>query len=223
MTSKLDLINDLINKLSTRERILVLTGLLAVIYLLWDSFLITPIKKTNTALNIEYQSVKKQMSDLEKRQIMASNLLAQSRRKQLLKEIGQVERKINAFDVQISQRLQGRVAPEDMPALLNDVLQKNRKLELIQLNNLQAEPFISQEKTEQSKAVDPDLVGIYRHSMELELQGSYLDILDYLQELESLKWKIFWDEVKMDVQEYPLDKVYIKVHTFSLKDGWLRV
>ena len=59
--------------------------------------------------------------------------------------------------------------------------------------------------------------------MEMELQGAYLDILDYLQELEALQWKIFWDDVKMDVQEYPIVRVYIKVHTFSLKDGWLSV
>ena len=223
MNKQLNVINDLINKLSTRERILVLTGFLAVIYIAWDTFLITPIIKANTALNMQFQTIKQQMSDLEKRHVIASDLLAQSRRKQLVREIGQVEQKINNFNSQISQRLQGRVAPEEMAGLLNDVLQKNHKLELIQINNLEAEPFITQNKTDQKESIDPDLVGIYRHSMEMELQGAYLDILDYLQELEALQWKIFWDDVKMDVQEYPVVRVNIKVHTFSLKDGWLSV
>ncbi len=223
MNKQLNVINDLINKLSTRERILVLTGFLAVIYIGWDTFLITPVLKTNTALNMQLQTIKQQMSDLEKRRVIASDLLTQSRRKQLVREISQVEQKINNFDSQISQRLQGRVDPEEMAGLLNDVLQKNHKLELIQINNLEAEPFITQNKTDQKEPVDPDLVGIYRHSMEMELQGTYLDILDYLQELEALQWKIFWDDVKMDVQEYPVVRVYIKVHTFSLKDGWLSV
>ncbi len=223
MNKQLNIINDLINKLSTRERILVLTGFLAVIYIAWDTLLITPIIKTNSALNMQLQTIKQQMSDLEKRRVIASDLLAQSRRKQLVREISQVEQKINNFNSQISQRLQGRVAPEEMAGLLNDVLQKNHKLELIQINNLEAEPFITQKKTDQKEAIDPDLVGIYRHSMEMELQGAYLDILDYLQELEALQWKIFWDDVKMDVQEYPVVRVYIKVHTFSLKDGWLSV
>ncbi len=223
MNKQLNVINDLINKLSTRERILVLTGFLAVIYIAWDTFLITPVLKTNTALNMQLQTIKQQMSDLEKRRVIASDLLTQSRRKQLVREISQVEQKINNFDSQISQRLQGRVDPEEMAGLLNDVLQKNHKLELIQINNLEAEPFITQNKTDQKEPVDPDLVGIYRHSMEMELQGTYLDILDYLQELEALQWKIFWDDVKMDVQEYPVVRVYIKVHTFSLKDGWLSV
>lgn len=227
MKNQLNIINNLINNLSTRERVLVLVGLLSIIYLIWDTLLIAPLQKNNIALNTQFQSIKTQVADLEKRRKMASDRLGQSRRKELLKEIALLEHKITDFDTQISARLKGRVAPEEMLTLLNDVLKKNQALELLQIRNIPAELFISkqsgQKKNTETKELDPELVGIYRHSMELELQGSYLDILDYLQQLETLKWKIFWDEVKMDVQEYPIVKVYIKVHTFSLKDGWLGV
>ncbi len=232
MKNKLNLLQELINKLSTRERVLVLAGVLSLIYIIWDTFLIVPLQQQNKALLLQYQTIQNQLSDLNKRRILADGLLKNSKRKQLLAEINQVQSEIKNFNQRISERLQGRVAPENMSAMLNDVLQNNTRLELIRINNFPAEPFLkdkeSSQQTTPSKTdivneIDPGMAGIYKHSLEMELEGNYLDILAYLQSLEAMQWKIFWDQVRMEVLEHPRIKVIIKVHTFSLKDGWLRV
>lgn len=231
MNKHFNALKSLIDQLSTRERILVLLGALAVVYMIWDSFLITPAQEQYERLTNEQLNIKGQNSDLERRRILASGLLSNSRRQQVLKEISQIEQEIKNFDGLILERLQGRVAPEYMSALLNDVLQKNQNLELIRINNQPAEPFVKKKPKDQNKTdrqkdntlIDPKLMGIFLHSLELELQGSYLDILSYLQELEGMQWKIFWDQVKLEVLSYPRVKVQIRVHTFSLKDGWLSV
>ena len=229
MSEQLNLLQNLIDKLSTRERILVLLGVLAVIYMIWDTFLLSPIQKTSQQLSRQHQSLQRQISELEVRRITASGLLKNSQRKQIIDDIAKLEKNIQNFDGQIRERLQGRVAPEFMSALLSDVLQKNQQLKLLSINNLPAVPFIKNGDTDTgqenkaTEAIDPQLVGIFMHALEMELQGSYLDILDYLQALESMQWKIFWDQVKLEVMEYPSVKVKIKVHTFSLKEGWLSV
>lgn len=231
MSEHLNALQSLIDKLSSRERILVLVGALSIVYVIWDTFLITPIQKSSQLLSKQHQSLQRQITDLEARRIMATGLLNNSKRKQLVNEIVKLEKTIKNFDGKILERLQGRVAPEYMSALLNDVLQKNQQLELLSINNLPAVPFVKNGKMEkddknlQSEYIEPDpqLVGIFLHPLEVELQGGYLDILKYLQALEAMEWKIYWDQVKLEVLEYPNVKVQIKVHTFSLKEGWLSV
>ena len=230
MSEHLNALQSLINKLSTRERVLVLLGALSIVYVLWDTFLISPALKYSQQLRNEHQTLQRQTTELETRRIVANGLLNNSKRKKLKQEIAKVEENINGFDDLIRERLQGRVAPEYMTSLLNDVLQSNQQLQLIRVNNLPAEPFIQKSKTEdvtstsdKVEMVDPQLVGIYLHALELELEGEYLDILQYLQLLEKMEWKIFWDQVKLEVVEHPRVRVLIKVHTFSLTDGWLSV
>jgi MSHA biogenesis protein MshJ len=223
MSKQFNLLQNLINNLTTRERVLVLLGILSVIYLLWDSFLISPIQSVNKALLGERLSTQEQMLNLETRRILANGLLKNSKKQDIEKEIQRYKKKIKDFDGKIVERLQGRVAAENMVSLLNDVLRKNERLELISINNLPARPFVNQDEKNKDVQVEAQLVGIYMHSLEMQLHGSYLDILAYLQSLEKLPWKVFWDQVSLDVLEYPKIKVTIRVHTFSLKDGWLSV
>ena len=234
MSKPFNLLQSLINNLSTRERVLVLLGVLSIIYMLWDNFLITPMQTMTDNLVNQSMALQKQMVNLETRRILANGLLKNSKRKKILGEIKVVEKKIKNFDGKIIERLQGRVAPQYMASMLNDVLKNNHDLQLISINNLPAVPFVSHadgnksnaEKTQKNNKTvtqNSQLPGIFLHSLELQLEGRYLDILNYLQSLEALEWKIFWDQVDLEVLEYPKVKVQIKVHTFSLKDGWLSV
>ena len=234
MSKQLNLLQSLINNLSIRERVLVLLGVFSIIYILWDTFLIAPIQSATNTLVSQRMAIQEQMTNLETRRILASGLLKNSKRKKIQSEIEAVEKSINNFDGKILERLQGRVAPQYMASMLNDVLQNNQNLELISINNLPAILFVSHadknkkavdQETQSKKTEETDsrLPGLFIHSLELRLEGRYLDILNYLEALESLEWKIFWDQVNLEVLEYPKVKVLIKVHTFSLKDGWLNV
>ncbi len=234
MSTPVNLLQHFINNLSTRERVLVLLGVLSIIYVLWDTFLVAPIQSSNKKLVSERITIQEQMTKLQVRSLSANGLLKNSKRQQVLDEIQAVEKRINIFDSEILERLQGRVAPKFMASLLNDVLQKNQNLELISLRNLPAVPFVGRQKDEnkqdeslsvQEKEPEPDpkLIGIFMHPLEIQLEGRYLDVLSYLVALENMGWKVFWDQVKLEVLEYPKVKVQINVHTFSLKDGWLSV
>ena len=231
MSKHFNLLQSMINKLSTRERVMVMLGVLAVIFMIWDTFMIVPLQSSNKTLLNQRITIQGQVADLQSRLVIANGLLKNTTRKKLISDISLLEKKIIGFDEKILERLQGRVAPEYMIAMLSDVLNKNQRLKLLSISNLPAEPLTSKEQQEtdsrgkkiSSKPVDPDLAGVFMHSLELELEGRYLNILEYLQALEVLPWKIFWDHVKLQVLEYPKVRVQIKVHTFSLKDGWLSV
>lgn len=225
MNKLLESTENFLNQLSLRERILILLGILSVLYMIWDTFLLIPVQHSHKNLTEEHLRIKKQLSDLEVRNILASGLLKNNNKEKFNTQIEQVKRKINELDQTLKVRLQGRVPDELMSSMLNDVLEKNQGLQLVFIHNLPAEALIQKEGKKEliKEPLQENNPGIFMHSLELQLQGSYLDILDYLIALESMQWKIFWDQVQLKVLEYPKVKVHIKVHTFSLTEGWLSV
>ena len=50
-----------------------------------------------------------------------------------------------------------------------------------------------------------------------------LQIVPLMDAFESLSWKIFWDDIKFEVDEYPNAIITITVHTISLDKGWIGV
>ncbi|MCU7834422.1 MAG: hypothetical protein KZQ83_04130 [gamma proteobacterium symbiont of Taylorina sp.] len=237
MKNLLALSENFVDKLTRRERILVLLGILSVLYMIWDTFLMTPIQMTQKKLNGERLTIQKQLSELEVRNILATGLLKNNNNEKFIKAIAQVKGKINELDNTIKAQLKDQVPDELMVSMLGDLLQKHQGLELLFIHNSPAEPLKKEDDTEDNsqkknqqknkpvKSIDKKInaLGVFMHPLDIELQGSYLDILNYLIELENMGWKIFWDQVQLNVLEYPRVRVHIKVHTFSLKDGWLSV
>lgn len=62
----------------------------------------------------------------------------------------------------------------------------------------------------------------WRHGFRLEFSGSYLNTLAYLQSLESLGWKFYWETLVLNADEYPTVETAIEVFTLSLDEAWLQ-
>ena len=66
-------------------------------------------------------------------------------------------------------------------------------------------------------------VELYRHGMTVTFEGGYLAALRYLSALENASWKLFWDAVEVEVQEYPVTRVSITVFSLSTDEAWIGV
>jgi MSHA biogenesis protein MshJ len=93
------------------------------------------------------------------------------------------------------------------------MLVQTGNLELVSMNTLPAQP-ITVEQLE---------TGYYRHGLSLQVQGSYLDTLRYLQALETLQWKFLWGAVRLEVIEHPTSSVTITVFTLGRRPGSIGV
>lgn len=220
----------MLDNLSIRERVLVLLSILAVCYVVWENFLLAPLLKSVDQYKNERLQIESQLTELEGRRIVALGLTKRNDTEKLEADIAAYKEKIARIDRKINSKIEGRVAPEHMSRLLHDILGRKRNLTLIRMKNNPPVPLIGMGKEAEGKNEAslsdkklPVKVGIYQHSLEIELEGRYLDILDYLLALEELQWKFYWERLHMEVGEYPVMKVRITVHTFSLKEGWLSV
>jgi len=211
---RLEKIRTRIDELSLRERGLLFLSLVAVIFMLWQSALMKPVETAQKAKLERLTTLQKEVEalDTQIQTLIATRTAdpdAENRRvaEELRAQLGQLEGRIVGT-------VEGLVEPRQMAQMLEDVLTRNPGLKLKKARSLRAVPLVAEE----------GLGGtVYQHGLRLELEGSYLDALNYLRALQKLPRSIYWDEVQVAMEEYPTAKITITVHTLSLSEGWIGV
>lgn len=64
---------------------------------------------------------------------------------------------------------------------------------------------------------------LYRHGVEIVLQGSYLDMINTMQALEALPVQLFWGGARLDAQQYPEARLTLTLYTLSLDEQWMKL
>ena len=132
----------------------------------------------------------------------------------------------------------GLVAPDKITALLEDILKRNGKLHLASLKKLPVLALNDQVGTpgREEKAGKADIVqakeknnaniateSLYQHSVEIVVEGGYLDIINYLSQLEAMPWQVFWAKARLDVEAYPKARLTLTLFTLSMDKTWLNI
>jgi MSHA biogenesis protein MshJ len=104
---------------------------------------------------------------------------------------------------------------------------KNRKLQLLSLRNLPSTGLSPRAGASSGAAggpAKPDAGGeVFRHTVEVSVGGSYLDLLDYLAALERMPQRVFWDGFELSVVQYPQSVLKLTIYTLSPEQSWLIV
>jgi MSHA biogenesis protein MshJ len=64
---------------------------------------------------------------------------------------------------------------------------------------------------------------LYRHGVELTVEGSYADLLAYLHVLEAMPQRVLWGGVQMKVEQHPKVVMTLRLYTLSMDRGWLEL
>ena len=56
---------------------------------------------------------------------------------------------------------------------------------------------------------------LYRHGLEMTLRGSYIDLTQYLTDMEKMPARLLWGPVELQVEKYPEVRMTLQVHTLS--------
>jgi MSHA biogenesis protein MshJ len=64
---------------------------------------------------------------------------------------------------------------------------------------------------------------IFRHGVRIVIEGSYLDLLDYMTTLEQLPGKIYWGNLEFEVKTHPKAYLTLDLYTLSLDGKWLNL
>ncbi|MBA5687533.1 hypothetical protein [Rugamonas apoptosis] len=64
---------------------------------------------------------------------------------------------------------------------------------------------------------------LYRHGVEIVLQGNYLDMIQYMDTLQGLPNQLFWGKAKLDAGQYPASRLTLTLYTLSLDTKWMKL
>jgi MSHA biogenesis protein MshJ len=68
-----------------------------------------------------------------------------------------------------------------------------------------------------------DGVRLYRHGVELQLEGGYADLLAYLQSLEALPQRLLWGALTVQVDQHPRVRMTLRLYTLSPRANWVEL
>lgn len=216
--------------LSRRERMMVAAAVLAVLALLTFTLLIDPsLSRTKS----HRQQMDQQGAELKT--VGAQLLALQSRLADPdaanRAALAQARKEIAAIDAHLKGMEKTLVAPDKVAVLLEDILKHNRGLKLVALRTLPVNPLVERKeakpeaaaKGEKEERPSASEAGIFKHGVEITVQGSYGELLAYLSQLEQLPQQMFWSKVRLKVDEYPKTTLSLTVYTLSLDKAWLVV
>jgi len=217
------------NAMSLRERGMIAGALLAVFILLWNQLLMNPLNAKRERLTQEIAEVQKSLAMLtdtiEGRVHDNPLTLAMEQKRSLAQSLIAVDKELQSASA-------GLIAPQRMLAALRDVLDSQQGLRLVSMRNLPvtslvatAQPATTPATTQSTTSVSSTVptTGPYVHSLELIVEGNYLGVLRYLQSVEALPWRFYWQVLELKTTEYPVNRVRIRLNTLSMDKEWLGV
>lgn len=210
------------NALSLRERALVAAAVLLGLVFLGYLLLIDPLLVQKERLSQKIAQDAKQIAVLQ----ASTQELARSREQgpdvRLRRRIETIRQQIAVIDSRLAGMERGLVPPDKMAGLLEAWLARNPRIQLLALRTLPATPLTGGKKPEGDAEKEAG-EGLYKHGVEIAVAGSYLDLLQYLEQLEKLPQRMFWGELTIDAHKYPEVTMTLTVYTLSLGKTWLVV
>lgn len=228
-----------IDALSLRERALAFAIAALVLITLINTLFLDPLlarqKQLSQQVTQEQQQIAAMQAEIQGR-VKGSEADPDAANRARLKNLQQ---QLAALHGDLLNLQKGLVSPDKMATLLEDILKQNNKLHLVSLKKIPAvalnQRIEAGVKGEQGKAAGPGLLQgkekseaaasetVYQHAVEIVVEGSYLDIMQYLSQLEAMPWQLFWARAKLNVDAYPKTSLTLTLFTLSLDKTWLNI
>lgn len=209
-----------------RERVLIFLTLLALVFFLWNFLVQATFDRERKRLQAEAEKLTLEQKALESRITTLSLSLASDPAIAKSNEIDLLNSNISAVESRLSGLSQGLIGAEQLPKVLEDVLQRTASVKLLQVRTLAAtELQLATVKNDPAGATKPDMrgAGVYKHGVLIRVAGNYSQLIQLMTEIEALHWKFYWESLDYTVKEYPDAEIDIRVFTLSSEEGLLGV
>jgi MSHA biogenesis protein MshJ len=222
LKEQIDKIAAKVDGMSLRERVLIFAAAAFLLVSLIDSLLLNPLLTQQKILSAQVVQQQEKMKEMQAQM----NVLLLAKRADAIspqrERIQQLRQQIADGDAYLKDRRDKLVPPERMAALLEQMLKRNGRLQLVAMNTLPVTLF--NEQPPDAEAAGGTREGLmYKHGVRITVRGSYADLLRYLTALEKLPSRMFWGEARLSVVEYPASELTLTLYTLSLEKTWLQV
>ncbi len=217
-----------IDGMSLRERVMIFLAAAFLVAALANTMLLDPLQARQKTLSAQVVQQQEKTKELQAQLQAVLQARRDDEHSPLRARLVQLKRQLQEQNGYLQSRRDRLVEPDKMAGLLEQVLNKNDKLQLIELKTLPASPLVekSQSSVAESQAgqKQPDMQKqIFKHGIQITVRGGYLDMLRYLAALEKMPAQMFWGEISLSVDKYPEAVLTLTLYTLSLDRTWLTV
>lgn len=146
-------------------------------------------------------------------------------------DIERMKAEVAALEARLAQPVDGNrqelVPAEQMPQLLGELIGRRHGLRIRSLQSLGQTPVGPVGAAEAGKPATATTghtgSTLHRHGVEVKVEGSYPELLAYLQALEALPQKLLWGSLQLQVEQHPRAVLTLRVYTLSPQAGWVQL
>jgi len=213
-----------LDALSLRERALIFSAGATLLYIAWQTLLMGPLTVREHDAEQRLNEARRHLADVERLgAVVASDpVIAAAATNRALRT------RLTGLDAELRTAAQGYIEPDQMSALVHQLLDEQHGLKLVSLTNLPVQS-LSQPASDGDPAAVPAApaagtrrdMGPFLHPLEVVVDGDYVSLVTYLRALESLPWRIHWQQLELKTGEYPVSRVRIVIGALSLSREWI--
>ena len=219
-----------LNEQPLRQRALLMLAIGAVCFTLWDAVLMRSSASREEQAESDTKTLEKQVKALELQAEAMLKALASDPNLERRKRKAELERELADLDAGFHERTADLIPPAEMVRVLKELLGPESNLQLVRLESEAASQLLAPDEEQGSGSASEGSVDmgsgpirLFRHGLVLEMTGDYLSVLRYVQAIEQLPWKFFWDSMRYEVQTWPLGKITLRLLSLSSEEGWIGV
>ncbi len=226
------------DRLSLRERVLTSAAIMAVLIAVFNSLVLQRLETRKKQLALQLSAIVEAIDGTGTPGDGSDTGATLQRTTALAASLSQATARLDSQSA-------GLIPPQRMTQVIHDVLSRQHGVTLVSLRSLPYHAVVDAAPAEDPAqhpgadaiadptasgaagqgaapaAVNIPSEGPYFHSVQLVLQGRYLDVLTYLQALEGLSWHFYWQSLVLDATHYPTTRVTVTLGTVSMSRDWI--
>lgn len=212
-----ELVRTKIDGLLLRERVMIFAAAAFVVISLTRTMLLDPILVKQKALSAQLQQQQGKMKSLQIQIQTVLQAKKEDEKSPLRTRLAQLQQQSKTQEESLQSRSSRMVEPTEIASMLEQILVKNGKLQLVALETMPVSQVVSQATAKIGQK------HVYKHSVKITVRGSYLDLLQYLAALEKAQIQMYWGDLSLTVEKHPTSVLILTLYTLSLDKVWLKV
>jgi len=229
MSARVTKIAQSVDRLSLRERLFLFAAVLTVLAGAWEALLASPLKASEEIAGRKIATLHDRLDALNQSVAVTAEGISEGMPSQL-DRLHALRARVAEGDEAVRVYTSDLVDPRAMRLVLEELIRRQSGLRLLAATNLPPQPLFADAEHaagKDQKLTPPDgksaAPKLYRHSLVLRLEGSYLDCVEYLHAVERLPWHLYWARFELKAGDYPTNTYVIEVRTLSLDKEWIGV
>jgi|GEM_PF-3443534 len=208
---------------SRGERLLLIGVGMALVWLLADSLWLSPAFKDWSAARARLTTAAADLQRLNDDIVRRGETLRRAEQQlrndvtQLRERVGRGESELRAFGATL-------VSASDMVPMIDMLLAKVGGVRLRSMQSLGRTEMGASAAAQSASGVDTKTTSpVFRHGVELTVEGSYADVVAYLRAIEDMPQHVLWGGLQLKVERYPEVVLTLRLYTLSQDRNWLEI